>query len=297
MPDQKVEGATNEWTRQGTEPLTALQVRTPKQGYFDIAGDDARLDWGYAYLVAPTTQAKAAIGGNSTLTSRFAADGALPTAPDLQSPRASNDNQPVIAMTFDLGTLTASPVSRHAMIGYDEVYAIKYFGQRLRPYWRRSGATPSDLFQAAERDYTSLNQRCIAFDRDLTIDAAKTGGAKYAQMIALAYRQCLAGNGLAADSSGKPPLVTKENTSNGDIATVEVICPQDPMLILLSPTLAKASIVPVLAYGASPSWKFPNAPHDLGTYPIAIGTDDGSEQMSVEESGNILIICDAIAKS
>ena len=200
-------------------------------------------------------------------------------------------------MTFDLGTITASPVSRHAMIGYDEVYAIKYFGQRLRPYWRRSGATPSDLFQAAERDYTSLNQRCIAFDRDLTTDAAKTGGAKYAQMIALAYRQCLAGNGLAADSNGKPLLFTKENTSNGDIATVEVIFPQDPMLILLSPTLAKASIVPVLAYGASPSWKFPNAPHDLGTYPIAIGTDDGSEQMSVEESGNILIICDAIAKS
>ena len=47
---------------------------------------------------------------------------------------------------FDLGLVGASPVSRHLMIGYDEVYAVKYFGQNLRPYWRRSGATPSDLF-------------------------------------------------------------------------------------------------------------------------------------------------------
>ncbi len=53
----------------------------------------------------------------------------------------------------------------------------------------------------------------------------------------------------------------------------------------------------MLNYGASARWKFPNAPHDLGTYPIARGTDDGGEQMPVEECGNILIICDAVAKS
>ncbi len=123
----------------------------------------------------------------------------------------------------------------------------------------------------------------------------KLGGEKYAKITALAYRECVAACGLAADANGQPLLFTKENTSNGDIATVDVFFPMDPIWILLSPSLAKASLVHVLAYSASPHWKFPNAPHDLGTYPIVTGRDDGGEGMPVEESGNMLILCDAVA--
>ena len=90
-------------------------------------------------------------------------------------PRAVNDDQPVLAFAFDLGTVGAAPVSRHLMVAYDEIYSIKYFGQKLRPYWRRNGATPADLLQAAERDYPSLVRRCAEFDQDLMADLTQSG--------------------------------------------------------------------------------------------------------------------------
>ena len=139
--------------------------------------------------------------------------------------------------------------------------------------------------------------RCSAFDEELMADMIRIGGEKYAKITSLAYRECVSANGLAADANKQPLFFTKENTSNGDIATVDVFFPMDPIWILLSPSLAKASLVHVLMYAASPHWRFPNAPHDLGTYPLVFGRDDGGEAMAVEESGNMLILCDAIAQA
>ncbi|HXP59229.1 MAG TPA: DUF4965 domain-containing protein, partial [Dongiaceae bacterium] len=186
---------------------------------------------------------------------------------------------------------------RQVIVAYDELYAVKYFGQKLRPYWRRNGATAAQMLQKAAKDYPRLAWACTRFESEFLYDAGRVGGRRYPALCSLAYRQSLAACGLAADSNRQPLFFTKENTSNGDIATVDVIFPMAPQLILLSPTLAKASIVPILSYASSWHWKFPNAPHDLGTYPIARGTDDGGEGMPVEESGNMLLLCDAVAQA
>ncbi len=285
------------WARETMGPLTALRVGTAEQTLLGQAGDDARIDWGYAYAAALTAESKSAIGANDALVEGFVKDGGLPAADDTRMPRAVDDAQPVLAFVFNLGKVSQlGPVTRHLLLGYDEIEMIKFFRQPLKPYWRRNGAKPADLFQAAERDYVALIPRCETFDKALVADAVKVGGAEYGQICALAYRQCLAGHGIAADPNGQPLMFTKENTSNGDIATADVIFPADPQLLLLSPTLAKATLAPLLIYAESDHWRFPNAPHDLGTYPIARGTDDGGEQMPVEESGNFLILCDAICQ-
>ncbi len=290
-PDQAVA-----WKRATAGPLTALRAGTPAQNYFDISGDNARLDWGYAYAAAPAAQSMSAIGASQALLAQFVTTGILPKQDDTRAPRPASDNEPALAFAFNLGTVGPAMTTRHMIVAYDEVYEIKYFGTNLRPYWRRHGDTAEVMLAKAERDYPSLGARCAQFDRSLTADLTQAGGAQYAQMAALSYRQALAGCGLAADAHGQPLLFTKENTSNGDIATVDVIFPMDPMLVLLSPTLAKASLVPIFSYAASSHWRFPNAPHDLGTYPIAKGTDDGGEGMPVEESANMLILADAIAQ-
>ncbi|MDB5356033.1 MAG: Glutaminase [Phycisphaerales bacterium] len=291
-PEQKVQ-----WAREAGGGLTALRTGTVDQPLFTPAGDYTRIDWGFVYAAASTDVSKSAIGASQDTIRQFTDHGDLPAQDDAHMPRAAKEDEPVLAFAFDLGKVSAEPVSRHLIVAYDEIYSIKYFGQKLRPYWRRNGATPADMLAAAEKNYPNLVERCEAFDKDLIADLTKAGGARYAQIAALSYRQCLAGCGLAADSKGQPLLFTKENTSNGDIATVDVIFPMDPIWVVLSPTLAKASLVPILSYAASDHWKFPNAPHDLGTYPVARGTDDGGEGMPVEESGNMLILCDAIAQA
>ncbi|HEX3717511.1 MAG TPA: DUF5127 domain-containing protein [Verrucomicrobiae bacterium] len=291
--DEKVQ-----WSRGKAGGLTFLRVGTDKQPILGSKGDDHRIDWGYAYASARTKKAvsTAAIGPNDTLLQGFVQDGELPGQDDDRMPRPVTDRQPVMAFDFDLGAVGEKAVTRQVIVAYDEIYSIKYFGQNLQPYWRRNGATPASLLRAADKEYPRLEKRCEEFDRQLMRDLTRAGGIRYARIAALAYRECLAACGLAADPHKQPLFFTKENTSNGDIATVDVIFPMDPVWILLSPTLAKCSLVPILSYAASWHWKFPNAPHDLGTYPIAPGRDDGGEGMPVEESGNMLILCDAICQ-
>jgi len=61
---------------------------------------------------------------------------------------------------------------------YDDIFAIQYFKQNLRAYWRRNGAEAADLLKVAAQDQARCKKRCAAFDTELMADLTKAGGGK-----------------------------------------------------------------------------------------------------------------------
>ncbi len=279
-----------------------LSVGTRDQSVLNRSGDDLRIDWGYLHLVVPDNEpSQTTIAKHPALT--FAASGELPVADEMEGVSSSSRHGPHLAVALPFGSVGRASVSRHLLIGYTEGYAIQFLQQNLRPYWERHDKPVAEMLDEAERDYETLDRRGIAFDRDLTADLKHAGGEHYAWICTLAYRQAIAAHVLVADAKGSPMLFAKEDFSNGDIATVDVLYPSAPLFLLFNPGLLEAQLLPVLEYAAMPNrWRFPFAPHDLGKYPLANGQDYGGgerteeDQMPVEESGNLLILVDAIAR-
>jgi hypothetical protein len=297
VPEQEVA-----WGRVDSSTLDILRIGSTEQPVLEKDGDDLRIDWGHAYIAAAKAQADAYAGSFSDATRAFLESGSLSTTDDSSGPRAAGDDLPALAFAFDLGA-TRERVSRRITVAYDDEYSIVYMGQWLRPYWRRGGMDALELLEASEREYETLAGRCARFDKELVDDLTRMGGPKYARLCSLAYRQAQAANKVVADANGSPLMFPKENFSNGCIGTVDVIYPMIPQFLLLSPTLAKASIAPVLDYAASARWRFPFAPHDLGRYPHANGQVYGGgeetedRQMPVEESGNMILLVAAICQA
>jgi hypothetical protein len=110
----------------------------------------------------------------------------------------------------------------------------------------------------------------------------KVGGLDYAYLGSLLFRQTLAAHKLVADVDGTPMLFSKENGSGGFIDTVDVTYPSSPFFLLFNPTLLQAQFEPVMRYASLPRWKFPFAPHDLGSFPLANGQLYGGGEATEE---------------
>lgn len=289
------------WNRhEQSERLSALSIGTVAQPVLQRAGDDTRIDWGYMYLAYPKSERIRSAIHSAAGREAYLRTGELPAADDAAKPRPAGENMPVLAAKVDMGRIDAEPVSQFLMLAYDDVHSIEYFHQPLDAYWKRNGASFQEMLLLAADEYEDILQRCQAFSDELLGECAAAGGEQFRDIAALAYRQAIAAHKLVTDGSGRILFFSKENFSNGCIATVDVSYPSMPLFLKYNPELVKGMMRPIFDYAGSGQWAFDFAPHDVGTYPKANGQVYGENkleyQMPIEECGNMLLMAAAVCK-
>ncbi|MGN0004042.1 MAG: glutaminase domain-containing protein [Sphingobacterium composti] len=268
--------------------LNILKVGTVEQPFLQKAADDMRIDWGYFYVA---TQNKDKAVQYLTEGSKALAD----FRSGKTSTRALKGKNLALNTVLAFDQVTKNETSKFIQLGYDEVLAIQYFKQNLRPYWNRTGnAVFEDQLAQAALDYNKILAKCRAFDKQMQAEAVKAGGVKYAHLNVLAYRQSIAAHTLVESPEKELLWLSKENNSGGFINTVDVTYPSAPLYLLYNPELLKGMLTGIFYFTESGKYPYEWAAHDLGTYPLANGQTYG-EPMPVEESGNMVILTAAIA--
>jgi hypothetical protein len=289
------------WGRSQAGSLTVLSIGSQEQRVLARSGDDLRIDWGYFHLATPENE-HALVTNSSGAIESFLHSGALPASDNLDMPEKA-EGAAHLDVLLPADITASNSAEMHVLLSYSQGYAIEYMQRRLREYWQRNGETTEQMLEAAETQYANLEERGQRFDAELRATLEHAGGKDYADLAILAYRQTLAAHALVADLDGSPLSFPKENFSNGCISTVDVLYPSAPFFLFMNPLLLEAQLKPVLDYAMLPRWKFPFAPHDLGTYPLANGQVYGGgegieeDQMPVEESGNLLILVAALGRA
>jgi len=269
--------------------LSYLQVGTTAQPILKKKGDNVRINWGYFYVGAKSSE------GLKQYISATPADGISAFLKgEANTMRTTQGKGLGLNTVQDLGMVQAGTAA-YMELAYDERYAVQFFRENLRPWWNKDGnrTIQQEMLDAAN-DHDQVIASCNRLDQSIHQTGIKTGGEKYAHLLDLAYRQSIAAHAIVRSPKGELLFLSKENFSNGSINTVDITYPSSPLYLLYNPDLLKGMMNGIFYYSESGRWKKTFPAHDLGTYPIANGQTYG-EDMPVEEAGNMVILTAAIA--
>lgn len=159
--------------------------------------------------------------------------------------------------------------NNYFLFSFDDIASIYYYGEVLRGYYFKDGATIVDAIKETIKKYNLIIDKCSNFDDEFD---KRNGLSKEFLNIAYgSYRQSIAGFKLVENHKRELLFISKEISSNGCLATVDISYPAAPLYLLYNPKLVKAMLTPVFTFAKSKVWKYNFAPHDCGVYPYAIG--------------------------
>jgi hypothetical protein len=276
----------------GGTSLTALSFTPDTPAVLSENGDMA--GWGSVVWNATNRPGLTwQIGGDTAVRSAVLADGKLANTADTNQPRAISDHWPVFGFNFVLGAVRSTQ-SAVLSIGHVREPAMNYLGAQLPPLWRSYWPSWQRMTAFFHADTAAATSRTAALDARVRREATAAGGAKYAALCALSLRQAYGGTELVS-RNGEPWAFMKEISSDGNVSTVDVVYPAMPAFLYTDPRYLGLLLEPLLDYPENGGWPKQFAEHDLGShYPVASGHNDGNEEdMPIEESANMLLMCAA----
>lgn len=174
------------------------------------------------------------------------------------------------AVAYNSYDLITASVDGKMTLAFDDTLSINYFGDYLKGYYFRNGATIYDAIADAWNSYDLIMKKLADFDEDLKVKTEKYGD-DYLMVLYAGLRQSVGAHKLALDRDGNVLFLSKECNSNGCIATADVSYPSIPLYLLYNPELVKGMLRPIFKFADMPVWTYDFAPHDVGTYPHCCG--------------------------
>ena len=242
-------------------------------------GDSVTMDWGYIHISEPSASV---------------VNGATKAEGDLEV--LSFDEEYEVFAKYPYISVRKKENSGVITFGYDDIYSVEYFGEKLEGYYKKYFKSFDEMFEASVKEYADIKKLCMEYDERILSDAGKISD-KYADIVSLAYRQSVAAHKLVCDKEGNDLFLSKECHSNGCMGTLDCTYESSPIFYKYNPDLMFAMIRPIAKFACSEEWPFDFIPHDVGRYPVSngqvYGAVDGKQnpemQMPLEECGNILL--------
>lgn len=219
-----------------------------RQAYLSNNDDAIGADWGYFYLACDFARVTDDMGMAAYLSAgikEFSFDGA------------------------EKYMVATGGKSGRIIMAYDDIVAIDYFGDFRKTLYLENH-TVLDAIEYVTEKGDEIDGRLAEFDSELKA-RAKTVSEDYYAILAASLRQSVAAHKTVRDKDGNLLFLSKENCSNGCIATVDVSYPSIPLFLLYNVELVKGMMRPILKFADMPVWTYDFAPHDAGTYPACCG--------------------------
>ncbi|KAI2470956.1 glutaminase A [Annulohypoxylon bovei var. microspora] len=278
--------AYHEFSRQDQEPITETNQQPNWGTWFWSTKDVDGLTW--------------QSGEDTVVRGAFIDNGVLPNTKD-SNYRAVTDNWPVFGFANDLGSVGSDSISTLYSIGMTQDGAINLLGEGsdLTTYpalWNSYFDSDIDAMTFFYNDYDESSSIATDLDNQVASDSLAAAGQNYLTLTSLSVRQTF--GALQFTGTDSDPLVfLKEISSNSDIQTVDVIFPAMPLILYTNPSILNYMLKPLFLNQENGHYPNTNAIHDLGTFPVAKGYTDGSDEpMPLEECGNMIIMVLAYAQ-